>query len=157
MLVIFLLMALHPEVQKKAQEEIDSITGGGQRMVALEDRPNMPYIRAMLLEIERWHVVVPMSKFPPVKRNQSSLGSVGVPRRTAETDMYKGKITHTGLVRYLLDNTYCTRLYDPLGYHCNSKHLVCLHVSFNGFLTDDKIGRYHKRSTTQNGLTLRDS
>ena len=98
MLVIFLLMALHPEVQKKAQEEIDSITGGGQRMVALEDRPNMPYIRAMLLEIERWHVVVPMSKFPPVKRNQSSLGSVGVPRRTAETDMYKGKITHISLV-----------------------------------------------------------
>lgn len=63
MLIIFLLMALHPKVQKKAQDEIDSITGGGQRTVALEDRPNMPYTRAMLKEIARWHAVVPMSTF----------------------------------------------------------------------------------------------
>lgn len=61
MLIIFLLMALHPHIQKKAQQEIDSITGGGQRTVALEDRPNMPYMRALLKEVARWHVVVPMS------------------------------------------------------------------------------------------------
>ncbi|KAK7684552.1 hypothetical protein QCA50_012499 [Cerrena zonata] len=93
MLIIFLLMALHPHEQKKAQQEIDSITGGGQRTVSLEDRPNMPYMRALLKEVARWHVVVPMS-MPPVFWSIEVLAYnlllEGVPRRTAETDIYNG-------------------------------------------------------------------
>lgn len=88
-------MALHPHEQKKAQQEIDSITGGGQRTVALEDRPNMPYMRALLKEVARWHVVVPMS-MPPVFWSIEVLAYdlllEGVPRRTAETDVYNGKL-----------------------------------------------------------------
>ena len=59
MLTIILLMALHPEIQKKAQEEIDSITGN-LRMVSLGDQQDMSYIQAMLKEVARWHVVAPM-------------------------------------------------------------------------------------------------
>lgn len=63
MLIIFLLMSLHPDVQKKAQKEIDAITGDGQRTVTLEDRASMPYVRAMLKEVARWRVVVPTGMY----------------------------------------------------------------------------------------------
>ena len=55
-------MALHPDKQKKAQLEIDRITSGCNRLVTLEDRPNMPYLRALMHEVSRWHIVVPLSE-----------------------------------------------------------------------------------------------
>lgn len=47
----FLYMLLYPEVQKKAQEEIDRVVGS--RSPTLNDRPNMPYIEAIVLESVR--------------------------------------------------------------------------------------------------------
>lgn len=44
----FLNLILNPEIQKKAQEEIDSVLG--DRMPSLDDRPNMPYIECIVLE-----------------------------------------------------------------------------------------------------------
>nr|QTC11261.1 cytochrome P450 303A1 [Phenacoccus solenopsis] len=48
----FLYMLLYPEVQKKAQEEIDRVVGR-DRMPTLNDRPNMPYIESIVLESVR--------------------------------------------------------------------------------------------------------
>ena len=45
-------MTRNPEVQAKAQAEIDSVTGGS-RLPTLEDRPKMPYIDALLTEVFR--------------------------------------------------------------------------------------------------------
>lgn len=45
-------MVLHPEVQAKARRELDSIIGNG-RMPSWEDRPNLPYIRAVVEETIR--------------------------------------------------------------------------------------------------------
>lgn len=68
-----LLMDLHPTEQLRAQEEIDKVTGGN-RIVTLEDRPKLPYVQALIQEVSRWHVPVPL----------------GVPRRAADDDEYKG-------------------------------------------------------------------
>jgi cytochrome P450 len=46
-------MALFPEVQKKAQDEMDKVIGS-ERMPNLSDESNLPYIRAMMKETLRW-------------------------------------------------------------------------------------------------------
>ncbi|XP_065199572.1 probable cytochrome P450 303a1 [Planococcus citri] len=48
----FLYMLLYPEVQRKAQEEIDRVVGR-ERMPTLNDRPNMPYVESIVLESVR--------------------------------------------------------------------------------------------------------
>ncbi|KAF7313515.1 hypothetical protein HMN09_00507400 [Mycena chlorophos] len=54
----FLAMALYPDVQAKAQAEIDAVTGG-ERLPVYADRDQMPYIDALLKEVLRWHSVTP--------------------------------------------------------------------------------------------------
>ncbi|KAJ5375711.1 hypothetical protein N7517_007717 [Penicillium concentricum] len=56
----FLAMALFPEAQRKAQEEIDTVLGGN-RLPQFQDRDDLPYINALVKEVLRWHPVVPMS------------------------------------------------------------------------------------------------
>lgn len=56
----FLAMALHPEVQAKAQTEIDKVIGN-ERLPRAEDRNTLPYISAVMQEVLRWHPVVPLS------------------------------------------------------------------------------------------------
>ncbi|KAJ5281712.1 hypothetical protein N7478_007084 [Penicillium angulare] len=56
----FLAMALFPEAQSKAQEELDSIIGNCQ-LPQLEDRKQLPYIDAVVKEVLRWHPVVPVN------------------------------------------------------------------------------------------------
>ena len=49
----FILAILtHPEVQTKAQEEIDRVIGRG-RLPDLSDRTELPYINAILNEVLR--------------------------------------------------------------------------------------------------------
>ncbi|KAK0176822.1 hypothetical protein PV328_000926 [Microctonus aethiopoides] len=45
----FLYLVLYPEVQQKAQEEIDRVIGRN-RLPTLSDRPRMPYVNAISLE-----------------------------------------------------------------------------------------------------------
>ena len=56
---IFLAMALYPEVQKKAQAEIDAVIGP-DRLPDFQDRPSLPYINAVVKESMRWHLVTPL-------------------------------------------------------------------------------------------------
>lgn len=52
-------MAMHPEVQVKAQEELDnylSLT----RLPDLEDRDYLPYCQAIFMEVLRWRPAVPL-------------------------------------------------------------------------------------------------
>ncbi|EMD67888.1 hypothetical protein COCSADRAFT_349154 [Bipolaris sorokiniana ND90Pr] len=55
-----LAMILFPEVQKKAQKEIDTVVGGN-RLPQFEDRDQLPYINAVVNEIFRWHPVAPLA------------------------------------------------------------------------------------------------
>ena len=52
-------MLMFPDVQKKAQAEIDRITGG-TRMPDFSDRPEMVYLEAMYREALRWCQVIPL-------------------------------------------------------------------------------------------------
>ncbi|KAF9769696.1 hypothetical protein IL306_012851 [Fusarium sp. DS 682] len=57
--LFFLAMLLYPDVQRKAQEDIDRVIGNA-RLPNCSDRPSLPYIDAIVKEILRWHPVAPM-------------------------------------------------------------------------------------------------
>lgn len=46
-------MMLYPEVQARAQAELDSVVGS-ERLPSLKDRDQLPYIRALVKEALRW-------------------------------------------------------------------------------------------------------
>ena len=52
-------MMLYPEVQRKAQEEIDRVIGN-DRLPGFEDRQDLPYIDSIVKEVLRWHPLSPM-------------------------------------------------------------------------------------------------
>ncbi|KAH8736210.1 cytochrome P450 [Ilyonectria robusta] len=47
-----------PEVQRKAQEEMDCVTGN-ERLPGFLDRGNLPYIESVVKEIHRWSPIPP--------------------------------------------------------------------------------------------------
>jgi len=51
-------MVRNPEIQKKAQAEIDSVVGT-DRFAEFKDRPHLPYVEAMISEALRWMPVTP--------------------------------------------------------------------------------------------------
>jgi cytochrome P450 len=74
-------MAMHPEIQKRAREELDTVVGS-DRLPTFEDYESLPYIRAIIMECSRWLPVVPMS----------------VPHRVTRDDYYKGYFIPEGTV-----------------------------------------------------------
>ncbi|KAJ7303729.1 cytochrome P450 [Mycena albidolilacea] len=68
-----LAMLACPEVQKKAQAEIDSLTGG-RYLPSFEDEASLPYISALVKEVMRWENVTPFA----------------IPRLLANDDEYRG-------------------------------------------------------------------
>ncbi|KAJ3552902.1 hypothetical protein NM688_g3907 [Phlebia brevispora] len=69
----FLAMTLYPEVQKRAQAELDAVVGP-DRLPTFEDMINLPYITALCSEVLRWMPIAPL----------------GVPHRSLEDDGYDG-------------------------------------------------------------------
>ncbi|KAJ7158608.1 cytochrome P450 [Mycena filopes] len=55
----FLLMSLHPEIQKRAQEEVNSVTGG-HRLPTFDDLKSFLLASAIVKEILRWAPVAPL-------------------------------------------------------------------------------------------------
>ena len=66
-------MSLFPEVQRKAQAEIDRVVGPN-RLVDFNDFDDLVYCQAIVLESIRWNVVLP----------------VGVPHQVIRDDEFKG-------------------------------------------------------------------
>ena len=52
-------MVLFPDVQQKAQAEIDSVVGTG-RLPTFADQPYLPYVNAVVTEVLRWNSVGPL-------------------------------------------------------------------------------------------------
>jgi cytochrome P450 len=67
-------MILYPEIQKRAQAEVDSILQNEGRIPNLHDRSSMPYLECVLQEVLRWAPVVPLA----------------LSHATAEDDVYNG-------------------------------------------------------------------
>ncbi|QRV88351.1 cytochrome P450 family protein [Ceratobasidium sp. AG-Ba] len=72
-LVFFLAMIQFPEIQKKAQAEIDSVVGMN-RLPNMDDRSRLSYVNRLVDEVMRWRPVIP----------------TGVPHSSYEDDVYKG-------------------------------------------------------------------
>jgi cytochrome P450 len=60
----FLALVLFPQVQRRAQAEIDAVIGR-DRLPTFDDRPRLPYIDALCKELMRWQMVGPVgTSFP---------------------------------------------------------------------------------------------
>ena len=97
-------MALYPDVQLRAQEELDAVVGQN-RLPDFSDRPHLPYVNAVIKEVLRWHVVLPL----------------GVPHQTTTDEVYNGYYIPAGTVVcpnvwYVFDVCYMSELtHPPLG------------------------------------------
>ena len=71
------LMILYPEVQRRAQEELDRVAEGRDQ-VTLADKPRLPFVEATLNEVWRYGNVAPFG--PPRKiRKDLTLGEYIIP------------------------------------------------------------------------------
>lgn len=75
-----LAMCAFPDVQRKAQEEIDAVVGSS-RIPSWEDEAQMPYIRACVNEALRWRTVTILA---------------GIPHCCSQDDEYKGYLIPKG-------------------------------------------------------------
>ena len=53
-------MSLYPDVQEKARAEIQHVCGN-TRLPEIADMGSLPYTVALVHEVLRWHVVLPLS------------------------------------------------------------------------------------------------
>jgi len=91
----FLAMTLYPEVQVKAQQEIDKVVQG--RLPQLSDERSLPFITAIVNEVSRWKPVVPL----------------GFPHKLTTDDSYNGYHLPAGSV--VIPNAWAI-LHDPAIY-----------------------------------------
>ncbi|KAG8723988.1 hypothetical protein FRC09_000885 [Ceratobasidium sp. 395] len=61
LMAFVLAMVRFPEVQTKAQQEIDAVIGPN-RLPEISDRPNLTYVGNIVQEVLRWRPVVPMGE-----------------------------------------------------------------------------------------------
>jgi cytochrome P450 len=58
-IILLAMLANHPDIQRKGQEEVDSIVDF-DRLPTIEDRESMPYVHAIVKEVQRWYTTVPL-------------------------------------------------------------------------------------------------
>ncbi|KAH6781684.1 cytochrome P450 [Perilla frutescens var. frutescens] len=89
-------MILHPEIQAKAQIEIDNAIGLN-RMVVDSDLPNLPYLQAIVKETLRLHPPGPLLSWARLAIHDTHVGPHFIPAgTTAMVNMWA--ITHDGEV-----------------------------------------------------------
>ena len=74
-------MIAFPEVQRRAQAEIDVVVGR-DRLPTFADAPHLPYVRAVIKEVLRWRPTPPF----------------GMPHAATEEDWYEGMYIPKGAV-----------------------------------------------------------
>jgi cytochrome P450 len=90
-----LAMIAFPEVQRRAQAELDTIVGR-DRLPTFADALRLPYVCAVIKEVLRWRPPLPL----------------GVPHATTEDDWYEGMFIPKGTI--CLPNTW----------HCNHDRAI---------------------------------
>jgi cytochrome P450 len=58
----FLAMIIYPDVQSRAQAELDAVVGR-ERLPEFYDKKHLPYVNAVMSECLRWLPVAPMGSF----------------------------------------------------------------------------------------------
>ncbi len=83
MTAFILAMMLRPDVQARAQRELDTILGPSwTRLPTFADRARLPYIQAIGLEVLRWNPAVPL----------------GLAHRLTQDDVYRDWVIPKGTV-----------------------------------------------------------
>ena len=83
MTAFILAMTLWPDIQARAQAELDAVVGTSwTRFPTFADRVRLPYINAIVLEVLRWNPAVPL----------------GLAHRLTEDDIYRGWLIPKGTV-----------------------------------------------------------
>lgn len=82
-----LAMMLFPDVQRKAQEELDRVVGR-ERLPSADDRDSLPYISAVIKELLRWHPITPTA----------------APHKSIADDYYNGYFIPAGSI--VIGNTW---------------------------------------------------
>lgn len=100
-LLAFFILALlrYPEVQKRAQSELDAVVGR-DRLPEYEDKEALPYINAICQELLRWRMVAPLGKSDIRGKGRVNLPlfNVGVPHAAMEDDVYEGLFIPKGMI-----------------------------------------------------------
>ncbi|SJL03000.1 related to cytochrome P450 CYP2 subfamily [Armillaria ostoyae] len=92
----FKAMLLYPDIQIKAQAEIDAVIGD-DRLPRFDDRERLPYVNALALEVSRWHTI----------------GPLGLPHCVTEDDVQFGYFIPKGSLVYA---NIWKMLHDPAVY-----------------------------------------
>lgn len=109
---------VHPEIQRKAQQELDEIVGP-TRLPSYEDHDSLPYVQAIVLESMRWLPTAPL----------------GVPHSVNADDHYNGYFIPKGTTVIPVGSSNSTlrfRVMQPL--------IVCL--SYLGFVLERVVRFY---------------
>ncbi|KAG2126528.1 cytochrome P450 [Suillus clintonianus] len=133
-----LAMVLYPDVQRRAQAEIDSVVGE-DRLPTFEDRASLPYVESVLRETFRWSPVTPLA----------------IPHATSSDDIYNGYFIPKGAT--VICNIWSDRLSsafnvlilyrrgisrDEKRYPYASRFMPERFLDVNGDLTDDDPAGY---------------
>lgn len=117
-----LAMVLYPDVQRRAQAEIDSVVGE-DRLPTFEDRASLPYVESVLRETLRWHPILPN----------------GVPHATLSDDIFDGYFIPKGAT--VVCNIWGISR-DEKRYPEASSFKPERFMDVNNALTDDDPARY---------------
>ncbi|PBK60905.1 cytochrome P450, partial [Armillaria solidipes] len=93
---LYAAMLLYPDIQMKAQAEIDAVIGD-DRLPRFDDREHLPYVNALALEVSRWHTI----------------GPLGLPHCVTEDDVQFGYFIPKGSLVYA---NIWKMLHDPAVY-----------------------------------------
>ncbi|KAM1036180.1 hypothetical protein ACFX13_039966 [Malus domestica] len=86
-------MVLHPDIQAKAQSEIDAVVGTPARSVSNFDLPKLPYLHAIVKETLRMHPPGPLLSWARLAIHDTHIGHHFIPAgTTAMVNMFA--ITH---------------------------------------------------------------
>lgn len=90
---LILTLSMYPEVQRKAQEEVDRVIGR-DRLPGQADQASLPYLRCILREAFRFR--------PP--------GRINIPHMATESFSFRGHVVHRGT--WIISNYYSIHM-DP--------------------------------------------
>ncbi|KAF9445055.1 cytochrome P450, partial [Macrolepiota fuliginosa MF-IS2] len=91
-MTFILAMLTCPDVQRKAQQELDSVVGF-DRLPDFSDKPNLPYLSAIIKEVLR-----------QISSSWNPITPIGVPHLTTDEDVYEGYYIPKGCI--VLANSY---------------------------------------------------
>jgi len=110
---------LRPDVQKRAQQELDAVTRR-ERLPTFEDRPDLPFVDAICKEVLRWRPVTPLA----------------LPHATTKDNVYEGFFIPAGAL--VFGNSWAI-LHDPVMYPEPDAYKPERFLNPDGSLRDDPV------------------